>query len=253
VNALRLAPSIRALVLIAVTACLSSSTTPVIEHGGRPVLFIGNSLTYVNDVPGIVQSMVDSVGADSLDVQSWTEPDFALIDHWSSGRAQTAIQSRKWAFVVLQQGPSSVEVNRDTLRLATKNFAPLISAAGAKPILYAAWPTVDRQQDFPRALESYALAASDVGGLLAPVSAAWLIVITEHPSIPLYSSDGLHATLAGSYLAATVIYATITGKTPVGLPAKIQVRKSWTLSLDPTVARTLQDAAARAVAANATK
>src|SRR5205814_105845 len=106
-------------------------------------------------------------------------------------------------------------------------------------------PTVDRRQDYPRSLESYALAAADVGGLLSPVSAAWLTVLTDHPSIQLYSNDGLHATQTGSYLSALVLYATMTGKTPVGLPGRIQIRKSWTITLDSSVARTLQDAAAR--------
>jgi len=233
--------------MASLAGCQSKSPAEPINHGGRPVLFIGNSLTYVNDVPGIVQSMVDSAGGDSIDVRIWAEPDFALIDHWTRGGAQDAIKSHAWAFVVLQQGPSSVEVNRDTLRLAAKNFAPLIAAAGAKPILYAAWPTADRRQDFARSLESYALAASDVNGLLAPVSAAWLTVLTDNPSIALYDADGLHATQAGSYLAALVIYSRITGKSPIGLPAKIQIRKTWTLTLDPAVAQALQSAASKAL------
>jgi hypothetical protein len=241
---------VAALVLAtSLAACRSKGSTEPINHGGRPVLFIGNSLTYVNDLPGIVQSMVDSAGGDSIDVRVWTEPDFALIDHWNKGGAQAAIKSHAWAFVVLQQGPSSVEVNRDTLRLATRNFAPLIAAAGAKPVLYAVWPTIDRREDFARSLESYALAASDVGGLLAPVSAAWLTVLTDNPSIALYSADGLHPTQAGSYLAALVIYARITGKSPIGMPAKIQIRKTWVLALDPAVAEILQGAAAKAIAA----
>ena len=129
------------------SACLSNATSPSppLVGGGRPVLFIGNSLTYVNDVPGIVQALADSAHGDSLAVETVAEPNFALIDHWNTGAALAEINRRKWDFVVLQQGPSSVDVNRDTLRLATKLFAPSIAKAGARPVLFSAWPTLDRR------------------------------------------------------------------------------------------------------------
>jgi len=232
----------------ALAACLAGTpVAPVVQHGGRPVLFIGNSLTYTNDLPGIVQSLADSAGGDSLDVRIWSEPNFALIDHWAVGQAQLIIASRPWDFVVLQQGPTSVEINRDTLRLATKLFAPSITKAGAKAVLFSAWPTIDRRQDFARAIESARLAAGDVGGLMAPVAAAWLTILTDNPTIQLYDPDGLHPSVTGSYLSALVIYSTITGRSPVGLPASLRVRKSWQFAVDPAVAKLLQDAAWRSV------
>lgn len=211
------------------------------------MLFIGNSLTYVNDLPGIVQSLADSAHGDSLDVRTLGAPDYALIDHWNDGQVQNTIAGQPWDFVVLQQGPSSVEVNRDTLRLATKLFAPLITKSGGKPVLFSAWPTFGRRQDFPRAIESYQLAAADVGGLMAPVASAWLIVLTNNPSIELYDIDGLHPTTIGSYLSALVIYSTLLGKTPVGLPAKFTTRSFVTITIDPALATILQNAAQQAV------
>src|SRR5262249_28073204 len=120
--------------------CLSS-TAPHLDGDGRRVLFIGNSYTYVNDVPGIVQALADSAGGEHMAVENVAEPDYALVDHLAQGEAQREIAKGGWAFVVLQQGPSSVDVNRDTLRLAVKAFAPLIAAAGGKPALFSAWPT----------------------------------------------------------------------------------------------------------------
>src|SRR4051812_5272135 len=182
-----------ALPCIAVAGCLSTSVSaPQLEGQGRHVLFIGNSYTYVNDVPGIVQALADSAGGGTLAVESVAEPDFALIDHWATGVAAREIGKGGWAFVVLQQGPSSVEVNRDTLRLATKLFAPGIAQSGGKPALFSAWPTIDRRVDFPRAIESYRLAAADVNGVFLPVASAWLAAWTRDSSLPLYAGDGLH-------------------------------------------------------------
>ena len=46
---------------------------------------------------------------------------------------------------------------------------------------------------------------------------AWASVTRDHPEIELWDSDGSHPKPAGTYLAATVFYATIFGMTPRGL------------------------------------
>jgi hypothetical protein len=234
--------------LLAASCTASTASGPQLIGEGRHVLFIGNSLTYVNDVPGIVQALADSARGDRLAVASVTAPDFALVDHWTAGAAQRAIASDTWEFVVLQQGPSSVEANRDTLRMFAAQFANEIAKAGGRAALYSAWPTRDRRQDFPRAIESYALAADDVHGIMLPVATAWLAAWDRDPSLQLYAADGLHASTAGSYLAALVIYARLLNRTPVGLPATLRLASGATISIDSSVAATLQAAAAQAVA-----
>lgn len=241
----------RRLVSIAliVSGCLSSGTTaPVLSGEGRSVLFIGNSYTYVNDLPGIVQSLADSAGGERIAVETVAEPDFALVDHLAVGVAQREIAKGGWAFVVLQQGPSSVELNRDTLRLATKAFAALIDQAGGKAALFSAWPTVSRRIDFPRAIESYRLAAADVSGVFLPVASAWLAAWEKDANLPLYAPDGLHASPLGSYLSALVIYARLLDKPVVGLPAKLRLRSGAVLTIDPAVARTVQEAVRQVLA-----
>ncbi len=228
-------------------ACLSAGTSePHLSGTGTPILFIGNSLTYVNDVPGIVQALAASRG-DSLAVETVAFPDFALIDHWNEGTghgtARGEVASGKWKFVVLQQGPSSVSVNRDTLRLSTKLFAPGIAQSGAVPALFSVWPTSDRIQDFPASIQSYTLAASDVGGVLLPVASAWQAAWQRSPTLALYS-DGLHASTAGSYLSALAIYAVLVHKTPIGLPSSLTLRSGSRIAVDSATATILQAAAA---------
>src|SRR5688572_22488121 len=104
--------------------CLSiPSTAPRLVGEGRLALFIGNSYLYTMDVPGLVQSFADSAGNDRLAVMTIAGPDMALIDHWNAGTARQEIAKRNWEWVVLQQGPSSTEINRDSLRLVTGMYA----------------------------------------------------------------------------------------------------------------------------------
>ena len=236
---------IAALSLFAVfSGCLGGegSTGPKLVGEGRRVLFIGNSYLYFEDIPGIVQALADSAGGDKLAVETVAGPDLALIDHWNLGSARAEIAKGGWEWVVLQQGPSSVELNRDTLRLATKLFGAEIAKINAKPALFSAWPSQGRRQDFTRAIESYTLAAADVNGILLPVAAAWLATWNRDATIPLYS-DGLHASVDGAYLSALVIYSRLLGKSPIGLPAKLRLHSGEIIEIDPQRASLLQAAA----------
>ena len=99
-------------------------------------MFIGNSYTYENDVPGMVEALARAAGS-PVAVASVAKPDYALIDHYNGGSSARSVIARGgWKYVVLQQGPSSVELNRDTLRLATRLFDADIRKAGATPALF---------------------------------------------------------------------------------------------------------------------
>lgn len=211
---------------------------------GQKVLFIGNSLTYTNDLPAIVRALAESAG-EPLAVAMVAFPDYSLEDHLGAGDAAFTIQSNQWDVVVLQQGPSSLPENRENLRSTVKLFDPMIRAAGARSALYSVWPQSDRTADFENAIGSYVLAAEDVDGILFPVAEAWLETWRISPGLALYATDGLHPSTMGSYLAALVIYGKLTGKSPVGLPGSLRIG-SGTISIAASTVPILQLAAQRA-------
>ena len=121
-------------VAFATSCSLATAPANSASYGTGPkrILFIGNSLTAANQMPALLVALAESAKVSPLPTADvdW-HPDFALIDHWSIGEPQPLIAKGKYSVVVMQQGPSSVEVNRDTLRLAAKLFAPLIRAPAA--------------------------------------------------------------------------------------------------------------------------
>ena len=237
--------------LIVATSCVPQrSMSPTAPTGpGLHVLFIGNSLTYVNDLPAIVESLADSAGEPLLETRMVAKPDYSLEDHWNDGDAMAGIANGRWNVIVLQQGPSSLETSRALLLQYTRLFSDAIAKVGARPALYQVWPTSDRPMDFTRANESYRLAAGAVNGILFPVGEAWLAAQRIDPTTPLYAFDGLHPSVEGSYLAALVMYAVLYGKSPEGLPATLRLRAGSRLAVEPRVAFVLQRAAAEATAA----
>jgi len=217
---------------------------------GVHVLFVGNSLTYVNDLPAILEAMADSGHQRLLETRAVARPDFSLEDHWNDGDARAAIAKGGWNVVVLQQGPSSLETSRALLIDYVRRFDDPIRQVGARTALYQVWPTSDRAADFPRANESYRLAADAVHGILFPVGEAWLAAQRIDPSIPLYAFDGLHPSPEGSYLAALVMYATLYSRSPLGLPTSLRLRNGSSFGVDGAVAATLQAAAEQVTAAS---
>ena len=229
----------------ALVGCLSiPSTAPRLVGEGRLALFIGNSYLYTMDVPGLVQALADSAGQDRLAVMTIAGPDMALIDHWYEGTARREIAKRDWEWVVLQQGPSSTEINRDSLRLVTGMFAEIMKTG--KPALFSAWPNAQRIQDFPRAIESYRLAAADVGGVFAPVAAAWVAAWQRDPNVRLYS-DGLHPSKEGAYLAAVVVYGALLQQSVLTLPDGVRSASGNVIQLPPATAQLLREAAHEAL------
>jgi hypothetical protein len=234
---------------LAVTGC-GGSGAPAEPPPGTPpayrVLFIGNSLTYFNDLPATVAGLAGSVNV-TIHVASVAGPNLALIDH-VEGRstAPDVIGQGGWNYVVLQQGPSALSLSRDTLLLATRLLATQIEAVGGRTALLMVWPESSRFAVFDDVRDSYRAAAAAVGGLFLPAGEAWRTAWASDPQLPLYGPDGYHPSELGTYLAALVVYEGVTGNDSRALPDQALVA-GRDLSLSESRVRLLQEAAHQAV------
>ena len=232
-------------------ALIAAGIAPGGSAAPRPVLrilFVGNSLTYFNDLPGIVTALAGAAGEEAPVCRSVVHGGFSLEDHWIQGDALKAIGEGPWDFVVLQQGPSGSDDGREVLRQYARRFAPAIRKAGGRAALYMVWPGDARPRDYGDVAASYRLAAKDVGGVFVPAGEAWQIIRKQAPGIALYRSDGFHPTATGSYLAALVFVGELYGRSPVGLPATLRLASGDELAVAPAEAKVLQEAAAQAIA-----
>ena len=180
------------------------------------LLFIGNSLTYANDLPAMVCALARSAGRQAI-CDSVAKPDYGLEEHWNDGESRRAI-ARGWDVVVLQQGPSSLPESRRLLIAYTRRFDGEIKKAGARTALYMVWPARTRRGDFPGVSQSYAAAAKEVDGLLLPAGDAWRAAWATDAGLALYGQDGFHPSPMGTYLAALVIYEQVFASAPPAVP-----------------------------------
>ncbi len=205
--------SIAAALLLA-TACASTTGAPGAERTDRlRVLFLGNSLTYVNDLPELVRRLGAADGI-TIETRDESQPNFALEDHWNRPASRDALADGRWDVVVMQQGPSSLAASRTHLVAWARTWADAIRAAGARPALYMVWPDTTRFAFFDDVALSYRTAATSSSSALYPAGEAWRAAWARDPRLPLYGTDGFHPSVMGSYLAALVIYRGMTGREP---------------------------------------
>jgi hypothetical protein len=238
------------LALLAIWSCASTPSGPQQNPppGPQPgefgVLFVGNSLTFWNDMPAMLGRLLETGGVERLHLEVVAFPNFGLEDHWAEGTARARIALGGWEAVVLQQGPSATE-GRPSLLEYSDRFAEEIARVGARTALYMVWPDQSRFFDFDGVSDSYSTAAQSVGGLLFPAGEAWRSAWARDGNLALYGPDGFHPSLLGSYLAALVMYEQLADEDPRDLPAEIP-STDGPVGLSQEVANTLQEAAVEA-------
>ena len=204
---------------LASLSLVASSCGVAAEAGGATIprtvriLFIGNSLTYTNDLPGMVAKIGAAAGVEVV-TGMVAFPNFGLEDHLKEGRAVAAMQKEKWDFVVLQQGPSALEESRVNQILNARRFADLIRRNGAEPAMMTVWPSRAGARSFDDVILSARLAARAMRGRLIPAGQSWREAWRRSPSLDLYASDGFHPSPKGSYLAALTTYLALVGPLP---------------------------------------
>ena len=175
------------------------------------ILFVGNSLTYTNDLPGMVRRVAEAAGG-GLRVDMAAGPNLAVIDHTNGATdAPRKISGSRWDVVLLQQGPTPAGICRDTLVIAAMRLAPLIRQAGGRPALFLPWTRQSYTGPIDEIAASATSAARAVGGLVIPIGVAWRKALQADATLPLYGGDGYHPAPAGTLLSALTTYDRIVG------------------------------------------
>lgn len=235
-------------VVLLVIACGQSPTgdlDPTLDPADLNILFIGNSLTYVNDLPGMLHALLDSAGVGPVVVASSAFPDVGLEDHWNASATRDLLDRTGWDIVIMQQGPSATE-GRPSLLEFGKKFAEEIRRVGAQPAFYMVWPSNARFFDFDGVSESYRMAADSTDALLFPAGEAWRVAWETDPNLALYGPDEFHPSVEATYLAVLVMFEQIANRTAAGLPRTLDTPSGGRVSIEAAVAAALQAAATEA-------
>lgn len=180
------------------------------------ILFIGNSFTQRNDLPGMLAAMAAERGiAVSHDLVS--AGGASLRMHWNAGRAAEAIRQGGYDYVVLQEQSTLPVKNAQRMAENMRLFDEVIKAAGAKTVLYMTWARQHAPQTQQAIADAYNTVGEELGAIVVPVGAVWRGFIEKHDEPALYDRDQSHPTAAGTYLAACVFLASLLEANPAGI------------------------------------
>jgi hypothetical protein len=92
----------------------------------------------------------------------------------------------------------------------------IVRAHGARPVFFMSWAYADKPEMTAQLAEAYTVAGNENNALVIPAGLAFARAIGKQPEISLYAADKRHPSLAGTYLASCVVFAALTGRSPVG-------------------------------------
>ncbi|MDW8246892.1 MAG: hypothetical protein RMJ84_09970 [Sandaracinaceae bacterium] len=187
------------------------------------VLFVGNSQIDFWNLPRLVSSLSESANPSCPRIigEKHTRGGANLDEIWRETNLRERIQNNRYDLVVLAESIDLVEHRPPFPELffsVARQIVQVVRASGGEAMLYAT-PYVEtpERRGFREMVEPQLQLGAELGLRVAAGGLAWLRAWQGMPSLDLYHEDRGHPGFVGSYLSGLVIWATIMGRSPVGL------------------------------------
>ena len=210
-------------------------------------LFIGNSLTYVEDIPNIIKNMIEADGGRFYYVQD-TPGGSYLKDH--EYNFNKYMDQYTFTDVILQGQSFEAVGNYAEFEEYMLKYSARVKETSAKLHFYQTWGyrdasfsvtvngekvTMTQFEMYDSLQSAYDLAASKVNASVTRSGEAFEIYLKEY-DLPTLYRDFNHQSIYGAYLSACCHYAMITGKSPIGNSYVIEGIEPETLAIIQSIA-----------------
>jgi len=185
--------------------CTLLATTLIAYPKTLNILFFGNSHTLVNDVPGMVKSLIESDGSGTRVVTKVMSTGF-VEEMAKLPEVRQELQSKYWHALVMQGAKLSNSHKYKYDHSGAVQLAKLAKQNGIKAYLFAEWPRKGWDES-EYIMKEYGEIAQPSGATIIPICNAWDALLKVSPNAPVWAGDGNHAQLPGSYLAARMVAA----------------------------------------------
>jgi len=184
-------------------------------------LFIGNSHTYMNDMPYLFQTIYrDSFHEEAESVMlAYSGRDLEWHrKEYLSYRYQLLYGNFDCCFIQQAAHPFPPE---DTTIENGKALIELCRKCQTEPVLFMTWAEKRFPQNQKKMTDTYMKLGEMTQTKVAPVGVVWQSVREKYPEIELYYKDGEHASPYGDLLIALTLCRTIYPDKELVLPEKI--------------------------------
>ncbi|HEY9339677.1 MAG TPA: hypothetical protein VIQ79_34865 [Kribbella sp.] len=194
------------------------------------ILFVGNSFTSRNNLPGLIKGLAAARGIE-VGHKLISAGGASLRQHLNAGKALDEIANGGYDTVVLQEQSTLPIKSPDRFRESARDFGAAITAAGARTAFYLTWARRNAPETQRALTDAYGAAAVELGATLVPVGMIWERFLAEHDEPALHDADNSHPALAGSYLAACVFLIALLDEDPVGIDTPVKGLDNKTAAL----------------------
>lgn len=211
------------------------------------ILFIGNSYTFYTDYnydkpnreieKTTFMKFKQIANANNFDVRvdSVTTGGYSLLQHADINNPDGAKVEEKlshkgfYDLVFMQEQSMNPSLKRELFYDGVRSIYQKVKKSGAKGILYETWGRKKESPDLARYnftneshtqinIASYQAIAEELNIPVCHVGTAFYDVYTNYSNIiNLYDADNYHPSEYGTYLIAYTFYASVFGRSPVGL------------------------------------
>lgn len=171
----------------------------------QQILFVGNSLTYTNNMPKMLEYIGKQHGV-TIKTKSLCFPNYAIIDHINEGKLQKLLAKKQFDYLIIQQGPFSQAEGKRMLIQDGATIQALCEKYNTKLSYFMVWPSVRYYHTFDKVIENYKSAAKQNNAFLFPAGNIWKEYNTYKDKESLYGLDNFHPSTAGSFAAALTIF-----------------------------------------------
>lgn len=181
-------------------------------------LFLGNSHTYMNDMPYLFQTLYhDSYGIGNDAVMlaySGRSLEWHMQEYLS---LRYQLLYGRFDYCVIQQAAHPFPEEQTTMENG-KKIIELCRKCGTEPVLFMTWAEKRFPENQQKMVDVFEKLAKETGTKLAPIGLVWQKVQKEHPEIELYFEDGEHASPYGDLLIAMTLCRTIHPEGEIRIP-----------------------------------
>ncbi len=192
------------------------------------ILFIGNSFTWFNDIPGMFNDLAKLNGKD-VSVYNVLKSGHRLHEYVNEGgewtyRIQTMKRSRNYDYVILQDYSNQPVARTDDFRSAVKDLTEMFKPVADNIVLYETWGyskgctildtlKLNDIEFYEQMIENQRKAAKDFGLILSPVGENFY-KLYKKGELDLYHPDLRHPSYIGSMVSLLTHYKTVFGELP---------------------------------------
>lgn len=199
------------------------ATSPTVKEITPPknVLIFGNSFSFYNNgMHTFLRNIArERAGKDERLIYRIITVSGGYLSDAGASFDHAITRQYKWDTVIFQ-GNSDEPINpkkKEGFEKAAKELAAKARDNKLQSVFFATWAYPDKPEMTDSLMEAYTKVANETGSMVSPVGLAFAASQKEKPEIVLIMADKRHPTVAGSYLAACTLYASMMKKSPEGV------------------------------------